>query len=275
MATVTHLRRRSRNSDQCRAARLRALSGRIPWRQPRSDPPTWIGPSFDSVWANMFATQAVRRRSRPCARHQRSRHPIRRASSTSTRSRMQVTARRTSSSAWAATTRRRHRRPSRRSHRREHPGLLGYRNPAVATPVDYQARLFGLAAERERQRPLCARRDQLRLAATRTRTRPTFQQLNPAPCARPASHWLRSATVTHCVRTGNGGNPVPQPASSRRTSMRALNIISRALGSPRSAASIAICRASSSTRSSPIPILILSPDIRSEISGPVNSGKSR
>ncbi|HWH18270.1 MAG TPA: TonB-dependent receptor [Allosphingosinicella sp.] len=51
---------------------------------------------------------------------------------------------------------------------------------------------------------------QLRLAATQTRTRPTFQQLNPAlrlsppPICTPGS-------PTDCVRTGSGGNPFLEP----------------------------------------------------------------
>jgi iron complex outermembrane receptor protein len=53
---------------------------------------------------------------------------------------------------------------------------------------------------------------QLRLAATQTRTRPTFQQLNPAlsldsPPGCPV-------TVSGCVRQGSGGNPFLRPLDS-------------------------------------------------------------
>jgi TonB-dependent receptor len=52
----------------------------------------------------------------------------------------------------------------------------------------------------------------LRLAATKTRTRPLFEQLNPSlNLDVPPS---TCAGVTHCVRTGNGGNPFLKPLKS-------------------------------------------------------------
>lgn len=54
---------------------------------------------------------------------------------------------------------------------------------------------------------------QLRLAATRTRTRPRFQDLNPALQLGPPDIGCNPA-VTHCVRTGNGGNPFLKPFKS-------------------------------------------------------------
>jgi TonB-dependent receptor len=52
---------------------------------------------------------------------------------------------------------------------------------------------------------------QLRLAATQTRTRPTFQQLNPALGLAPPPGCQGSQG---CVRTGSGGNPFLKPLDS-------------------------------------------------------------
>lgn len=52
---------------------------------------------------------------------------------------------------------------------------------------------------------------QLRLAATQTRTRPTFQQLNPALSLDPPGC---SAATSGCVRNGSGGNPFLTPLDS-------------------------------------------------------------
>ena len=55
---------------------------------------------------------------------------------------------------------------------------------------------------------------QLRFAATKTRTRPLFTQLNPAlRLAQP--NFDCDPTQTHCVRTGTGGNPFLEPLRSR------------------------------------------------------------
>jgi iron complex outermembrane receptor protein len=53
----------------------------------------------------------------------------------------------------------------------------------------------------------------LRLAATKTRTRPTFQQLNPRLALVPPVIGCNPA-VTHCVRSGSGGNPFLNPLKS-------------------------------------------------------------
>lgn len=51
---------------------------------------------------------------------------------------------------------------------------------------------------------------QLRLAATKTRTRPRFQDLNPALQLAPPNPGCNPAQ-TRCVRTGTGGNPFLKP----------------------------------------------------------------
>jgi TonB-dependent receptor len=54
----------------------------------------------------------------------------------------------------------------------------------------------------------------LRLAATRTRTRPTFQQLNPALVLDAPSIGCDPTDVEHCHRNGHGGNPFLKPLRS-------------------------------------------------------------
>lgn len=54
---------------------------------------------------------------------------------------------------------------------------------------------------------------QLRLAATKTITRPLFSQLNPALNLDPPNFGCDPA-LTRCVRTGNGGNPFLKPLKS-------------------------------------------------------------
>ena len=100
---------------------------------------------------------------------------------------------------------------------------------------------------------------QLRLAATKTRTRPTFDQLNPSLSlgAPPGC----DPTRPDCVRSGTGGNPFLKPLS-RTITTRASNIISRARASPRSARSGATCAASSSTARSAIRTPIRRPACR-------------
>ena len=56
---------------------------------------------------------------------------------------------------------------------------------------------------------------QLRLAATETRTRPTFQQLNPALSLAPPPNCGNLPPGVDCVRTGSGGNPFLRPLDSR------------------------------------------------------------
>ena len=53
---------------------------------------------------------------------------------------------------------------------------------------------------------------QLRLAATKTRTRPLFEQLNPSLDLAPPV--TCTAQQTNCVRTGTGGNPFLKPLRS-------------------------------------------------------------
>ena len=53
---------------------------------------------------------------------------------------------------------------------------------------------------------------QLRLAATKTRTRPLFEQLNPS--LNLAAPVVCSPGQTNCVRTGSGGNPFLKPLRS-------------------------------------------------------------
>jgi TonB-dependent receptor len=53
----------------------------------------------------------------------------------------------------------------------------------------------------------------LRLAATKTRTRPRFQDLNPALSLGPPNTSCDPAVV-HCVRAGSGGNPYLKPFTS-------------------------------------------------------------
>jgi TonB-dependent receptor len=55
---------------------------------------------------------------------------------------------------------------------------------------------------------------QLRLAATQTRTRPTFQQLNPALSLGNPPPTNCDPTQTLCARTGSGGNPFLKPLKS-------------------------------------------------------------
>ncbi|HEX8527843.1 TonB-dependent receptor [Allosphingosinicella sp.] len=54
---------------------------------------------------------------------------------------------------------------------------------------------------------------QLRLAVTETRTRPTFDQLNPALRLNPVPGCVPGGPVD-CVRTGSGGNPFLRPLES-------------------------------------------------------------
>jgi TonB-dependent receptor len=85
-------------------------------------------------------------------------------------------------------------------------------NPQVATPVDYRNRYWDWLPNANLNVHF-ARNWQLRLAVTRTRTRPTFQQLNPALVLAPPIIGC-DPTVTHCARTGGGGNPFLKPLKS-------------------------------------------------------------
>ncbi|HEU5285851.1 MAG TPA: TonB-dependent receptor, partial [Sphingomicrobium sp.] len=55
---------------------------------------------------------------------------------------------------------------------------------------------------------------QLRLAATQTRTRPTFQQLNPALSLGSPPNCASLPPGVDCIRTGSGGNPFLKPLDS-------------------------------------------------------------
>ena len=55
---------------------------------------------------------------------------------------------------------------------------------------------------------------QLRLAATQTRTRPTFQQLNPALSLGSPPNCAALPPGVDCVRRGSGGNPFLKPLNS-------------------------------------------------------------
>jgi TonB-dependent receptor len=54
----------------------------------------------------------------------------------------------------------------------------------------------------------------LRLAATKTRTRPTFQQLNPRLALVDTTNGACNPSVTSCVLTGSAGNPFLEPLKS-------------------------------------------------------------
>lgn len=82
----------------------------------------------------------------------------------------------------------------------------------VATPVDYRKAYWDWLPNANLNFRF-ARDWQLRLAATRTRTRPTFSQLNPGLTLAPPVIGC-DPTVTRCERTGVGGNPFLEPLKS-------------------------------------------------------------
>ena len=82
----------------------------------------------------------------------------------------------------------------------------------VATPVDYK-RGYTDWLPNANVNVHFGRDVILRLAATRTRTRPTFQQLNPRLALAPPVIGC-NPQETLCVRTGSGGNPFLNPLRS-------------------------------------------------------------
>jgi iron complex outermembrane receptor protein len=105
-------------------------------------------------------------------------------------------------------------------------GLVGMR--VVQTKEDIQGTLFGTAgpqpidfqSEYTDWLPNASMRIrftpewQLRLSATETRTRPTFDQLNPSLRLNTVPGCVPGGPVD-CVRTGSGGNPFLRPLESR------------------------------------------------------------
>ncbi len=84
--------------------------------------------------------------------------------------------------------------------------------PGGPTPVDYQNEYTDFLPNAN-MRIRFSPQWQLRLAATETRTRPGFDQLNPA--FRLGSPPGCSPAVQSCVRRGSGGNPFLRPLDSR------------------------------------------------------------
>jgi TonB-dependent receptor len=85
--------------------------------------------------------------------------------------------------------------------------------PQVITPVDYQ-RGYTDWLPNANINVHFGRDWLLRLAATKTRTRPTFQQLNPRLGLADTTGGACNPTVTRCVLTGSGGNPFLDPLKS-------------------------------------------------------------
>jgi TonB-dependent receptor len=84
--------------------------------------------------------------------------------------------------------------------------------PGGPTPVDYQNEYTDFLPNAN-MRIRFSPQWQLRLAATETRTRPAFDQLNPA--FRLDSPPGCSPALPSCFRRGNGGNPFLRPLDSR------------------------------------------------------------
>ena len=82
----------------------------------------------------------------------------------------------------------------------------------VATPVDFKSNYTDWLPNANVNVHF-GREVVLRLAATKTRTRPTFQQLNPRLALDPPLIGC-NPTVTQCLRTGSGGNPFLKPLKS-------------------------------------------------------------
>ncbi|MGZ2410725.1 iron complex outermembrane recepter protein [Sphingomonas sp. F9_3S_D5_B_2] len=83
---------------------------------------------------------------------------------------------------------------------------------AVTTPLDY-SNTFTDWLPNANLNVRFSRAWQVRLAATKTRTRPRFQDLNPALVLDQANTGC-DPTQTNCVRTGRGGNPFLKPFKS-------------------------------------------------------------
>ena len=113
---------------------------------------------------------------------------------------------------------------------------------------------------------------QLRLAATKTQTRPEFGQLNPALFLDQPSGC--SANATNCVRTGNGGNPYLKPLKSNNYDASLEYYFSRA-----GFASVAVFQRDMTgfivNRAFRYPTPDTQTGLPLEINGPVNLSKAR
>ena len=85
--------------------------------------------------------------------------------------------------------------------------------PSGATPIDITNRYTDWLPNANLNVHF-GRQFTLRLAATKTRTRPRFQDLNPALNLGPPNSSCDPA-VQHCVRSGTGGNPFLEPFTSK------------------------------------------------------------
>ena len=85
--------------------------------------------------------------------------------------------------------------------------------PQVVTPVDYK-RSYTDWLPNANVNVHFGRDWQLRLAVTKTRTRPTFQQLNPRLALADTTGGTCNPSATQCLLTGSGGNPFLNPLKS-------------------------------------------------------------
>jgi len=85
--------------------------------------------------------------------------------------------------------------------------------PQVVTPVDYK-RAYTDWLPNANLNVHFGREWLLRLAVTKTRTRPTFQQLNPRLALADTTGGTCNPAATQCLLTGSGGNPFLEPLKS-------------------------------------------------------------
>ena len=85
--------------------------------------------------------------------------------------------------------------------------------PQVVTPVDYK-RAYTDWLPNANLNVHFGRDWLLRLAVTKTRTRPTFQQLNPRLALADTTGGTCNPNATQCLLTGSGGNPFLAPLKS-------------------------------------------------------------
>jgi TonB-dependent receptor len=85
--------------------------------------------------------------------------------------------------------------------------------PPVIAPVDYR-RAYTDWLPNANVNVHFGRDWLLRLAVTKTRTRPTFQQLNPRLALADTTGGTCNTTVTQCILVGSGGNPFLNPLKS-------------------------------------------------------------
>ena len=85
--------------------------------------------------------------------------------------------------------------------------------PPVVTPVDYK-RGYTDWLPNANLNVHFGRDIVFRLAATKTRTRPTFQQLNPRLALADTTGGTCNTAVTQCILIGSGGNPFLNPLTS-------------------------------------------------------------